>query len=148
MGGDQALFEFYASRVPADVTSGQSFWAWWRRSGHISTGGLVATPEELWGPSLLDVDVASFPDVWASAEAGPLPLRYEWVPGTDDDGVHVEVPFGPAGKVGRRTSRVAGAGPSRRAGGRPVAVATERTAPAPRPCGGARQGVRGQGGTR
>ena len=99
MGADQALFEFYASRVPADVTSGQSFWAWWGRSGDIITGGLVATPEELWGPSLLDVDVASFPDVWTSADAGPLPLRYEWVPGTDDDGVHVEVRLAQLGRL-------------------------------------------------
>ncbi len=99
VGVDQALFEFYASRVPTDVASGQSFSAWWARSGDTIPGGLVATPEELWGPSLVDVDEASFPDVWTTADAAPLPLRYEWVPGTDDDGVHVEVRLAQLGKL-------------------------------------------------
>ena len=99
MGGDQALFEFYASRLPADVTSGGAFRGWWRRSGHSGQDGLVATPDELWGPSLIDVDRGSFPDTWASAEAGPLALRYEWVPGTVDDGLHVEVPLAQLGKL-------------------------------------------------
>ena len=99
MGGDQALFEFYASRLPADVTSGGAFRAWRRRSGHGRQDGLVATPDELWGPSLIDVDRGSFPDTWAGAEAGPLALRYEWVPGTADDGLHVEVPLAQLGKL-------------------------------------------------
>ena len=99
MGGDQALFEFYASRLPAEVTTGGAFRAWWRRSGHGGQDGLVATPDELWGPSLIDVDRGSFPDVWAGAEAGPLALRYEWVPGTADDGLHVEVPLAQLGKL-------------------------------------------------
>ena len=59
----------------------------------------MATPDELWGPSLIDVDRGSFPDTWASAEAGPLALRYEWVPGTADDGLHVEVPLAQLGKL-------------------------------------------------
>jgi ATP-dependent helicase HrpA len=99
LAGEEALSRFYSSRLGPEVTSGQAFRAWWGRSGERPSGGLVATPEELWGPSLVDVDLTSFPDVWTSAEAGPLPLRYEWVPGTDDDGVHVEVPLAQLGKL-------------------------------------------------
>ncbi len=98
LAGEEALFEFYASRVAPEVTSGQAFSAWWRRAGD-NADRLVATPEELWGPSLVDVDLASFPEVWTSAGTGPLALRYEWVPGTDDDGVHVEVPLAQLGKL-------------------------------------------------
>ena len=99
MAGDQALFEFYASRLPVDVMSGGAFRTWWRRSGQSAQEGLLATVEELWGPSLIDVDRGSFPDVWPSAETGPLALRYEWVPGTADDGLHVEVPLAQLGKL-------------------------------------------------
>ncbi len=70
MGGDQALFDFYASRLPPDTTSGGAFNAWWRRAGNATPGVLVATPEELWGPSLSDVDAGSFPDLWTSTSAG------------------------------------------------------------------------------
>jgi ATP-dependent helicase HrpA len=98
LAGEDALFEFYASRVGPEVTSGQAFWAWSRRDCD-SADRLVATPEELWGPSLVDVDLASFPDVWTSAGTGPLALRYEWDPGTEDDGVHVEVPLAQLGKL-------------------------------------------------
>ena len=99
MAADTALFEFYASRLGPEVTSGGAFRAWWRRSGHVTPGRLVATPEGLWGPSLIDVDLGSFPDVWTSTSAGPLSLRYEWVPGTADDGLHVEVPLAQLGKL-------------------------------------------------
>ncbi len=76
MGGDQALFDFYASRLPPDTTSGGAFNAWWRRAGNGTPGVLMATPEELWGPSLSDVDVGGFPDVWTSTSAAPAaPLR-------------------------------------------------------------------------
>jgi ATP-dependent helicase HrpA len=99
LAGEEALFGFYASRVGPDVTSGAAFRAWWRRSGNTIPGGLIAAPEELWGPSLVDVDLSSFPDVWTSAEAPPLALRYEWLPGTEGDGLHAEVPLGQLGQL-------------------------------------------------
>ncbi len=97
--GDQALFDFYASRLGREVTSGAAFRDWWKRSGHALPGGMVASPEQLWGPPFVDLDLAGFPDVWSSAGAGPLNLHYEWAPGTDEDGVHVEVPLAQLGKL-------------------------------------------------
>ena len=104
LAGDEALFRFYASRLPAEVTSGQTFSAWWRRARQTASSGpgpngLVATPEDLWGPEVVDVDLSSFPDVWTIGGAGPLALRYEWAPGTDGDGVHVEVPLAQLGAL-------------------------------------------------
>jgi ATP-dependent helicase HrpA len=95
MVGEQALFEFYGARVGPEVTSGPGFNGWFRREGHA---GLDAAPEDLWDASGADAagfpDVwAGFPDVWAAGEAGALPLRYEWEPGAQDDGVSVEVPI-------------------------------------------------------
>ena len=95
MVGEQALFDFYSLRVGPEVTSGPGFNGWSRRAGHA---GLDAAPEDLWSGSGTEVvgfpDVsAGFPDVWAADEAGPLPLRYEWEPGAQDDGVSVDVPL-------------------------------------------------------
>jgi ATP-dependent helicase HrpA len=94
MVGEQALFDFYGARVSPEVTSGPGFNGWFRRAGHA---GLDAAPEDLWSASR--AEVAGFPDVWAgfpdvwAGEAGSLPLRYEWEPGAQDDGVSVEVPL-------------------------------------------------------
>jgi ATP-dependent helicase HrpA len=95
MVGEQALFDFYGAWVGPEVTSGPGFNGWFRRAGHA---GLDPTPEDLWSGPEAEVagfpDVsAGFPDVWAADEAGPLPLRYEWEPGAQDDGVSVEVPL-------------------------------------------------------
>ena len=84
-----------SARVGPEVTSGPGFNGWFRRAGHA---GLDAAPEDLWSAPGAEVagfpDVsAGFPDVWAADEAGPLPLRYEWEPGAQDDGVSVEVPL-------------------------------------------------------
>ncbi len=94
MVGEQALSDFYSARVGAEVTSGPGFNGWLKREGHPA---LDASPEDLWsasGPVSGFPDVwEAFPDVWAAGEAEALPLRYEWEPGAQDDGVSVEVPL-------------------------------------------------------
>ena len=95
MVGEQALFDFYNQRVGPEVTSGPGFNGWSRRESHAP---LLAAPQDLWDASGAEVadlpDVwAGFPDVWAAGGAGALPLRYEWEPGAQDDGVSVEVPL-------------------------------------------------------
>jgi ATP-dependent helicase HrpA len=101
MVGEQALFEFYDERVGREVTSGPGFKGWSRREGRA---GLQAAPEDLWGASGTQVadlpDVwESFPDVWAAGGDGALPLRYEWEPGAQEDGVSVEVPLAQLAKL-------------------------------------------------
>jgi ATP-dependent helicase HrpA len=94
MVGEQSLSDFYSARVGAEVTSGPGFNGWFKREGRPV---LDASPEDLWSTSGAEVagipDVwEAFPDVWAG-EAEALPLRYEWEPGAQDDGVSVEVPL-------------------------------------------------------
>jgi ATP-dependent helicase HrpA len=103
MVGDEALFEFYDCRVGEGVTSGRSFAAWWRRQHAAQPGLLRARPEDLTGPGTVDVDAAGFPDAWSSPDEEALPLSYNWEPGSEDDGVLVEVPLA-------RLAEVAGEG--------------------------------------
>lgn len=92
MVGSQALFDFYDARVPEKVTSGAGFTAWWGEERRRSPELLDAGPEDLMGRASLSVDLGAFPDTWAAGSA-VLPLAYTWQPGSDDDGVRVEVPL-------------------------------------------------------
>jgi ATP-dependent helicase HrpA len=88
---DQQVFDFYDARIPADAVSARHFDAWWKN-------------ERRKRPHLLDLDPAllhaaadtvraeDFPDRWRQGEVD-FALRYEFAPGTDADGVTVDVPL-------------------------------------------------------
>ena len=99
MVGDEGLVVFYDVRLAADVTSGRAFAAWWRRLTPPERAALEAAPEDLRGPATVDVDVAEFPDAWSSPGEPALALHYNWEPGSQDDGVVVEVPLAQLGKL-------------------------------------------------
>ncbi len=82
---EQSLVDFYAARVPADITSGRAFDAWWRRTRGCSPD-LLDLPEDL----LRDVPTEQdFPGDW-----GGFALTYRFAPGDPRDGVSVHVPVG------------------------------------------------------
>ena len=85
----QRLVAFYDERVPQHVTSARHFDRWWRDE-HVRRPDLLSfTPELLLEG---DVDPASYPDVWR-VDGTSFPLSYAFEPGTDHDGVTVEVPL-------------------------------------------------------
>jgi ATP-dependent helicase HrpA len=86
---DQALYDFYDARIPADVVSARHFDAWWKQARR-------ATPDLLTFPRALvqrgGIDVADFPGEWVQGDLR-LPLAYRFDPGDPADGVTVEVPL-------------------------------------------------------
>ncbi|HEU5222274.1 MAG TPA: DUF3418 domain-containing protein [Candidatus Lumbricidophila sp.] len=89
--GDEAVFAFYATRLPATVFDTRSFERWVR--GEASASSMLRmTREALIG----DVSVAGgdeeFPETWTQGEQR-LALRYRFEPGAVDDGVSVLVPL-------------------------------------------------------
>ncbi|OYO22027.1 ATP-dependent RNA helicase HrpA [Enemella dayhoffiae] len=83
---DQAVFDFYDARIPADVVSGAHFDSWWRKKRHEDDGFLDLTLNDLVagaGP-----DLSGFPDSWP-VDGHELPVRYVFEPGHADDGVQV-----------------------------------------------------------
>ena len=81
---EQALVDFYAARIPADITSGRAFDAWWRRT-RADSPHLLDLPEDL----LRDVPSEhDFPGEWP----GGFALTYRFAPGDPRDGVSVHVP--------------------------------------------------------
>ena len=93
--GDDALFDFYDQRVPADVVSGRHFDAWWKKARRTDPDLLTFTRELLLES---DVDTADTPDEWTQGGL-TLPVAYRFEPGAPDDGVTVEVPLAALNRV-------------------------------------------------
>jgi ATP-dependent helicase HrpA len=87
---DQALFDFYDERIPADVVSGAHFDRWWKDERRRRPG-LLALPR-----TMLEAEGALDPRDWPTGwRQGDLVLRlsYRFEPGIDEDGVTVHVPL-------------------------------------------------------
>jgi ATP-dependent helicase HrpA len=86
---DQALYEFYDARIPAEVISATHFDTWWRKKRQEDDGYLDLTLDDLMhddaGPRAGD-----FPDTWQVGNA-TLPVSYVFDPGSGADGVSVEL---------------------------------------------------------
>lgn len=89
---DEAVFDFYNSRIPADVFSTRSFEGWWRQAKQKTPDLLTMRQEDLLPDDAPEVDEAQFPPVWRQGDQ-KLSLRYRFEPGADDDGVTVQVPL-------------------------------------------------------
>ena len=75
---DQAIFDFYDARVPADVMSGGHFDAWWKQTRAEQPDLLTLTLDDLIVPDREVADLDAFPDGWRVRTAHPaarLPLR-------------------------------------------------------------------------
>ena len=84
---DQALHDFYAARLPADVVSGATFDKYVKSLGDDSA--LRLTPADcMTDPGALSV--ADFPDRW-QVSGLELPVSYVYDPGAGHDGVTIEV---------------------------------------------------------
>ena len=100
VAGEDALFEFYDARVPADVTSARHFDAWWKRQRHQTPDLLTLTLDDLLSAEAAELDSAAYPEVWTSETPGAaaagqraLSLSYAFEPGTETDGVTIDIPL-------------------------------------------------------
>ena len=93
---DEAVFDFYQRRIPAEITSQRLFETWWRTARLKDPELLTMTAE-----NLIDEDEAapvaelvetSYPQTWSQGDQ-QLSLGYRFEPGSDDDGVTVQVPI-------------------------------------------------------
>ncbi|KAA9395636.1 DUF3418 domain-containing protein [Kocuria coralli] len=102
---DQALFEFFDARVPAEVVSQRHFDSWWKIARQEDEYRLDFEPEQLIDDEAGEWDDAAFPRQWVqSTDGGQLSLDLDYAfapaaPGTAGrggsqlpDGVTVRVP--------------------------------------------------------
>ncbi len=87
---EDALFDFYDDRLPADVVSARHFDTWWKKAQREDPGQLDFSLEMLVGD--VAVDERAFPSIWPQGDLA-LPLSYQYDPGADHDGVMVDIPL-------------------------------------------------------
>ena len=88
---EEVLVEFFDQRVPADVSDGRAFDSWWKATRRDKPE-LLTYPRALLVRSDDDVE-SDFPRRWTfGAVDVELPLTYAFEPGSDHDGVTVELP--------------------------------------------------------
>jgi ATP-dependent helicase HrpA len=83
---DAVLFDFFDSRIPADVVSGGHFDRWFRDQ----PGDLLDFTEDLLTRS--SADLSGRPDAWRQGDL-VLRLSYRFEPGSERDGVTVHIPL-------------------------------------------------------
>ncbi|WP_156755999.1 ATP-dependent RNA helicase HrpA [Actinokineospora pegani] len=88
---DEALFQFYDQRVPAEVVSARHFDSWWKQARRATPDLLTFSKADLVNDTV-EVNAEAFPDALRQ-EGLTLPLSYRFEPGRDDDGVTARVPI-------------------------------------------------------
>ncbi len=93
--GEDELFAFYDARVPASVVSAAHFDTWWKQARRADPGLLTFKPGDLLSDDAAQVSTDSYPDIWTSQSPGlkALPLSYAFEPGSEADGVTVDIPL-------------------------------------------------------
>ena len=99
MVGDERLVEIYAGRLGADVVSAATFTTWWRRLPAQERAALEVPEADLVPSDGDGVGTQEFPDAWEIEGHGPVPLSYNWEPGSEEDGVVIEVPVAALGNL-------------------------------------------------
>ena len=95
VAGEDELFAFYDARIPADVVSAQHFDTWWKQARRADPGLLTFKAGDLLSDDAAEISADSYPDVWTSESPAvrPLSLSYAFEPGSETDGVTVDIPL-------------------------------------------------------
>ena len=89
---DQALYDFYEARIPADVVSGAHFDRWWREERQRDAERLTFTRDDLVKDAGDALDRRALPDAWRQGDM-TMRLSYVFDPGAERDGVTLHVPL-------------------------------------------------------
>jgi ATP-dependent helicase HrpA len=93
MVDEHTLFDFYDARVGADVVSGAHFDSWWKKARQTEPDLLTFTPDLVVSDEGQRVSEEDYPTAWPLPGGETLAVTYQFEPGTDRDGVTVDVPL-------------------------------------------------------
>lgn len=88
---EQVQFDFYDTRLPADIMDGQRLVQWLRTASTDDRQRLLMSESDLVEEEAARATKSEFPDA-IQMQGLKLPLTYRLDPGADDDGVTVTVP--------------------------------------------------------
>jgi len=96
---EHTLFDFYDRVIPESVVSGVHFDTWWKATRREQPDLLTFDPAMLVHETAAEIAPGDFPDAWREG-ALELPLDYRYEPGTEQDGVRVDVPLATLNHLG------------------------------------------------
>ncbi|WP_166389541.1 ATP-dependent RNA helicase HrpA [Nocardioides ochotonae] len=98
---EHTLFDFYDARVGAEVVSGAHFDQWWKQARRAQPDLLTFDPAMLTHDTVEEVRAEDYPEEWRTDIGAGLtfPISYHFEPGTDDDGLTIEVPVAMLNRV-------------------------------------------------
>ena len=98
---EHTLFDFYDARVGAEVVSGAHFDTWWKRARKEQPELLTFDLDMLTHDTAAPVADTDYPTRWqGSAEGLTFPISYHFEPGSEDDGLTIDVPVATLNQVG------------------------------------------------
>ncbi|NPC97997.1 ATP-dependent RNA helicase HrpA [Nocardioides sp. zg-DK7169] len=98
---EHTLFDFYDARVGAEVVSGAHFDQWWKKERRTRPDLLTFDPSMLTHDTVEEVRAEDYPEEWRTDIGAGLtfPISYHFEPGTEDDGLTIEVPVAMLNRV-------------------------------------------------
>ncbi|MGI0152077.1 ATP-dependent RNA helicase HrpA [Pseudidiomarina sp. WS423] len=89
---DEALFQAYDEHIPAGIYNEQLLAGWWHKAVKQNPQLLYFVRADLMAQDAEHVTPDDYPDVWQQGQL-TLPLHYHFAPGSEDDGVTVQIPL-------------------------------------------------------
>jgi len=89
---DDDLFDRYDERIPASITSTRNFDRWWKDERRRDPRRLDLAVADLLDPAAGPIDLDGLPDTWHHRGLD-LALSYRFDPGSELDGVTVDIPL-------------------------------------------------------
>ncbi|WNV06814.1 ATP-dependent RNA helicase HrpA [Candidatus Methylospira mobilis] len=92
MADEEAIYQFYDERIPADINSGVTFESWRRKIEKSNPRFLFLAQQDITRNAEQAVSDQDFPD---QCQVGDIPIRleYRFEPGNEDDGVTALIPL-------------------------------------------------------
>ena len=97
---DGVLFDFFDARIGKQVLSAAHFDRWWKKFRREQPDLLTLTMADLIDPRAGGISEEDYPGAWRHGDAD-LPLTYRFEPGSETDGVTVQVPLALLDQVDR-----------------------------------------------
>ncbi|HSJ33953.1 MAG TPA: ATP-dependent RNA helicase HrpA [Acidimicrobiia bacterium] len=102
LADEDALVDFFATRIPAEVWSVRHFDRWWRDVRTVTPDLLVLPPAALLAEGAETPDEGDFPTVWQHGDLS-FAVEYEFDRSSPADGVTIEIPLEAVDRVDAAT---------------------------------------------
>jgi ATP-dependent helicase HrpA len=96
---EHTLFDFYDRVVPEGIVSGAHFDTWWKQERRERPDLLDFDPAMLVRDAAADIAPGDFPDAWREGSQ-EFALDYHFEPGSEADGVRVDIPLATLNHLG------------------------------------------------